>query len=160
MAAKKKTAKKKVSKKKVSKKKAIAKKSSAKPPVKINAKLSKKVTDFILLKTNITAATKQLEGMKSEASKLEEELMIDLAKINQLGVMVKAGSIKFAEKDVFNVKDWNKVYKHILKTKNFGFLQKRLSTALLNEIYEDTGKTIAGVEHFTKKSLSHSKAKE
>ena len=158
MAAKKKTAKKKVSKKKVSKKKAIAK-VKTKPPVRLNAKLSKKVTNFILLKTNITSANKQLDAMKSEASKIEDELMIELKKLKQLGVTVKAGSIKFKETDVFNVKDWKKVYKHILKTKNFGFLQKRLSTALLNEMYEDTGKTIAGIEHFTKKSLSHSKAK-
>jgi len=159
MAAKKKVSKKKVSKKKVSKKKAIAKKSPAKPPVKIGAALSKKVSDFINLKVSITAANKQLTEMKSEAAKLESDLMIDLEKANQLGVTVKAGSIKFKETDIFNAKDWKKIEAHILKTKNFSFMQKRLSSSLLKEMFEDTGKTIAGVEHFMKKSLSHSKAK-
>ena len=94
MAAKKKVSKKKVSKKKTAiKKKAIAKKAS--PPIKIGAALSKKVSDFINLKVSITTANKQLTEMKSEAAKLESDLMIDLEKANQLGVTVKAGSIKY-----------------------------------------------------------------
>lgn len=155
MAAKKK-AKKKVSKRKVSKKKTIAKK--ARPLVKVSAKLSKKVSDFILMKVNITAANKQLTEMKSAAAKLESELMTELEKLNQLGVTVKAGSISIKEKDVFNAKDWKKINKWIEKTKNYDIYQRRLNTTLLNDMFKD-GKRVAGVEHFVKTSLSHSKAK-
>ena len=153
MAAKKKTTKKKVSKKKVSKKKAIAK-----PLAKVGTKLSKKVSDFINLKVSITAANKQLTEMKSEAAKLESELMTELESNNQLGVSVKIGSITIKEKDVFNAKDWKKVNKYIDKTKNYDLYQRRLNTTLLNDMFKD-GKRIPGVEHFMKKSLGHSKAK-
>lgn len=146
-------------KKKTTAKKSIAK-SKQSPPVKISKELSKKVSDFILLKSNITAATKQLNDMKSKAHKLETELMEILQKSNQIGVAVATGSIKISEKDVFNPKDWKKIYAHILKTKKFDLLQKRLSTALLQEMYNDTGKTIAGVEHFSHKVLSVSKARK
>jgi hypothetical protein len=126
---------------------------------KMSSTMSKKVSQFINLKVSITSASSQLAKMKSEAATLESELMLDLEKADQLGVTVKAGSIELKKTDVFNAKDWKKIETHILKTKNFSFLQRRLSSALLKEMFEDTGKTIEGVEHFTKKSLLHIKAK-
>ena len=141
-------------KKKVAKKKAIAKKSS--PPAKLSKELSKKVSDFILLKRNITAANKQIKEMTSEAYALECELMEHLEKINQLGIKVKVGSITVKEKDVFNAKDWNKINAYCFKHKTTDLFQRRLNTTLLNDMFKD-GKRVAGIEHFVKKSLDHSK---
>ena len=136
-------------------KKKVAKKKVAKKP---SAKLSKAITNFILMKTNITAASKQLEAMKSEAHKLEGELMVSLEKLDQTGASVKAGSIKFSEKDVFNAKDWKKINAWVLKNKNFDIYQRRLSSTILNDMFKDK-KRVPGIEHFVKKSLSHSKVK-
>ena len=146
---------KKKAKKKVSKKKAVAKKAKA-PVVKVNAALSKKVSDFILLKRSITAANKQVKEMTSEAHKLELELMEHLEKANQLGITVNVGSIKVAEKDVFNAKDWKKINAYCFKHKNNDLYQRRLNTTLLGDMFKN-GEKIAGVEHFVKKSLAHSK---
>lgn len=147
---------KKKAKKKVSKKKAVAKVNKA--PAKVSAEITKLSTDFILLKVNITAANKQLTEMKSEAAKLEAALMEKLNKANQLGVTVKAGTVKVKETDVFNAKDWKKVNAYCMKHKNFDLYQRRLNTTLLNDMFKN-GEKVAGVEHFIKTSLSHSKAK-
>jgi len=148
---KKKVSKKKVSKKKVSKKKAIAK-VKPKAPVKVSKALSNKVSKFILMKSNIAAANKQLTEMKSAAFVIEEELLKALEDGKQLGITVASGSIKIKETDVFNAKDLKKINKHIEKTGDFNLYQRRLNTTLLNEYFE-AGIKFKGIEHFTKTSL-------
>lgn len=139
-------------------KKKAKKKAVAKSPVKVSKATTNKVTKFLLMKANISAANKQLTEMKSEAHKLEGELLKAMQAGEQLGITVASGSIKIKEQDVFNAKDWKKIEKHIQDTGDFGIMQKRLSTALLKEYYED-GVKIKGVEHMVKSSLgvSHKK---
>lgn len=143
-------------KKKASKKKAVAKKAPA--PVKIPKAVSTKVSKFLMMKANITAANKQLTEMKSEAFKLETELMGIMEKSNQLGIVVKSGSIKIKETETFNAKDWNKINAYIEDTGDFDIYQRRLNTTLLKD-YFAAGKKIKGVEHFTKHSLGFSHKK-
>lgn len=152
MAAKKKTAKKKVSKKKTAKKKVVAKKSTdniAKPDPKMGTKL----LSFLKLKAKISKANKVVNDLKAEASVLEKDLIIDFENSKTLRADVKLGSVSLKKEDVFSAKDWPKVWDYILKSKDTGLLQKRLSQALLKEYYED-GLVIKGIEHMTKKSLS------
>lgn len=137
-------------KKKASKKKDI---------VKVDAKLSKKVSDFILLKSNITKATKQVTDMKSEAAKMEAELIPMLIESQQLGMMVTVGKVALKEKDVFSATNWQHIEAHVKKTGDFGLYQKRLSTTLLKEYWDD-GVKIKGIEHMMKTTLAHSVRKE
>lgn len=56
------------------------------------------------------------------------------------------------------VKDWSKLYAHILKTKDFSFLQKRIGEAAVKERWED-GVIVPGVDKFPMYKLSTSEIK-
>ena len=170
MAAKKKAKKKASKKKAVSKnnmtaeKEAVTKKKNelakkAKPPAKVSKALSVKVNKFLLMKKNITAANKQITEMKSEAFKLETELLETMQKAEQLGITVTGGTIKIKETDTFNAKDWKKINKYIDDTGDHDLMQRRLNTTLLNDYFK-AGKKIKGVEHYVKTSLGVSQAKK
>ena len=147
MAAKKK-AKKKVSKKKSKKK--VAKKKVKK----IGIKLGNDITTFLKLRKKISKANKSLEALKSEAFELTNKIIPQLDKIGLEGSDVKMGSVIISELNVFSVKNWGKVYKHILKTKDFGILSKALGQALLREYFED-GIKIKGITKSVKRSLNY-----
>jgi len=140
------TAKKKVSKKKVAKKKTVVKK--------VGVKLGNMATDFLKLQAKITKANKVVKALEEERSELKKMLIPAIEATKQTGVTVKMGSVNIKKEDVFAAKDWSKIYKHILKTKNFGLLNKALGQGLLREYYED-GIQIEGIEHMTKKKITY-----
>jgi len=116
-------------------------------------KIGTTITKFLKLKAKITAETKKVEALKSEANAMSIEIIKELESTNAMGADVKAGSVKLKEEIMFSAKDWKKVWKWIFKNNSEDILQKRLSQPMLRELLED-GVKIPGLEKMTKKSLS------
>jgi methionyl-tRNA synthetase len=106
---------------------------------------------YLRLKKKISAKAKELEAMKSEASALQDELIKKFEAGTQR-VDGKLGSITLKKDIEGTVKNWDAVYKYILKKKDFSLLQKRLGQAHFRELIED-GVKVPGIDKFHKKSL-------
>ena len=65
----------------------------------------------------------------------------------------KKASVSIGEAVVGNVEDWDAFWPYIVKNKYFHLVQKRVSDPGLRELWEK-GKTIPGVQPFTKRTLS------
>lgn len=65
----------------------------------------------------------------------------------------KKAGISIGEAVVGNVEDWDALWPYIVKNKYFHLVQKRVSDPGLRELWEK-GKTVPGVQPFTKRTLS------
>lgn len=65
----------------------------------------------------------------------------------------KKAGISIGEATVGNVEDWDAFWPYIVKNKYFHLVQKRVSDPGLRELWEK-GKTVPGVQPFTKRTLS------
>ena len=102
-------------------------------------------------------AAKDLAQLVADASDLENKIINNLDKSEGTsGVMGKMAKGVLKTKTVPQVADWDKFYKHVMKKKDFSFLQKRLSSTAFNEHWE-AGEKIPGVKKLHLKSLSLTK---
>lgn len=85
--------------------------------------------------------------LKAEQDALEEFLREQFTKSDLRQVKTRAGTISLSEKDVPRAQDWDKIHEHILKTKEFDLLQKRLGEKACQLRWDD-GKEIPGVEKY------------
>jgi acetyl-CoA carboxylase alpha subunit len=97
-------------------------------------------------KANIS---KKLEALQEEESILREHLIDNLPKSEATGVAGKVARATVKNKVVPQVKDWDALYGHIVKSykKNpgvFSLLQRRVGEAAVKEIW-DSGKEVPGV---------------
>ena len=109
---------------------------------------------------NITQERKRLNR---EAKKIEEiekalkkHLIDNLPKSHAEGVSGKFGKVHLVTDDIPSVTDWGKFYKHILKTKDFSLMQKRLAAPAIKEHW-DEGEVIQGVGTYTVVKISLTK---
>lgn len=116
-------------------------------------KLGTKVTEFLKLKQKIKKKNVEVEDLKAIASVLEGEIIkgLENGKIERSDVAL--GSVSLKKSNVWSAKDWDKIWKYILKNKDKALLQKRLSQATFNEYLEE-GVKIPGTEKLIKKTLS------
>ena len=103
------------------------------------------------------------QALNKQAKKLEEfeklikkKLIDELPKDKAEGVTGKAARVVIKKKIVGSVTDWDKLYAHIRKKKDFSLLQRRLSDASVKDQWE-SGKKIPGVEPFHVLSVSVTK---
>lgn len=100
-------------------------------------------------------------GLLKTAESLAEAVLIDqMRKQEATSVGGKLLKVSIpAEPDYKpTVKDWPKLYAHIIKTKDFSFLQKRVGEAAVKERWE-AGVVVPGVERFPVYKLSRSEIK-
>ena len=90
---------------------------------------------------------KDLEALKEERVAIEQHLIDNLPKSEAEGVTGKKANAIITRKSVPSMKDWDKFYKHILKTKDFSLMQKRLSEAAIKDRWE-AKEEVPGVEAF------------
>lgn len=105
------------------------------------------------------AADKVAATLKSEES-AAEAMLIEQMRTQEITAC--GGSklrVALAKPDyVPHVTDWNAFYKHILKTKDFSFLERRPGKAACRERWDD-GQQIPGVEQFPVYKLSRNEVK-
>jgi hypothetical protein len=101
------------------------------------------------------AQQKIADAIEEEEKALKAHLIATMPK-DDTGGIGKVARVSLGSKEVPQVKDWEAFYKHVLKTKNFSFLQKRVGEAMIKEIW-DAGKEVPGVEHFAVVTVSLNK---
>lgn len=100
------------------------------------------------------AATHKADESAAEAMLIEQMRTQEVSACGGSKLVVRIGSPDM----VPAVKDWDKFYAHILKTKDFSLLERRPGKAACRERWED-GKQIPGVEQFPVYKLSRSEVK-
>ena len=125
--------------------------------------IGEQIDKLFLLKTQIKKQTIKLENSKAsetlsklqgDAKELENKIISEIdKKKGTSGILGKKAKGILKTKTVPAVQDWDKFYKHVMKKKDFSFLQKRLSSTAFNEHWE-AGEKIPGVQKVHLKSLS------
>jgi hypothetical protein len=99
---------------------------------------------------------KVADALAAEESALKEHIINTLPKSQASGVAGKVARVSVETKEVPSVRDWNKLFKHILKTKSFELLQRRVSVSAVEERWE-SNKMVPGVEKFKAVTVSITK---
>jgi len=105
---------------------------------------------------NRLAMQKEVDEMEKREGILREHLIENLPVSDATGISGKLAHAKIEKKDVPVVNDWPKLYKHILATKSFDLLQKRLSKEAVDARWEKK-KPVPGVGIFHAKIVSLTK---
>ncbi len=101
-------------------------------------------------------AQRKADELEAEEKALKEYIINTLPKSQASGVAGKLARVSIDQKDVPSPKDWDKIYKYILKTKSFELLQRRLASQVVQERWE-AGKEVPGVERFKVTTVSLTK---
>jgi len=125
--------------------------------------IGEQIDKLFLLKTQIkkqkiklenSKASETLSKLQGDAKELENKIISEIdKKKGTSGILGKKAKGILKTKTVPAVQDWDKFYKHVMKKKDFSFLQKRLSSTAFNEHW-DAGEKIPGVQKVHLKSLS------
>lgn len=102
------------------------------------------------------AMQKAVDEVEAEEKALKEHIIATLPKSEASGVAGKLARVTVITKEVPQVKDWDVFYKHLVKTKSFDLMQKRLSDTAVKERWE-AGKQVPGVEAFSAVTISLNK---
>jgi hypothetical protein len=102
------------------------------------------------------AIAQQVTEVEHEEHALKEHIINSFSKDSIEGAKGTIATASLQRKTVATVKDWDKFYEYIKKTKSFDLLQKRVSDGAYRERLE-AGKAIPGVEPFQVLSLSLTK---
>jgi hypothetical protein len=87
------------------------------------------------------------DKIEAEEKALKAHIIETMPKSDS-GSAGKFARISLNHKEIPQVDDWAEFYKHVLKTKNFALMQKRLAEGMIKEIW-DGGKSVPGVKPFT-----------
>lgn len=105
------------------------------------------------LREKIRVLSKQVDDLKEERDKVEAQI---LESMDEQGVVKASGSKATAsvtETIVGHVKDWDRFYGFITRTKAFHLLERRVANGAYREELNARHKPIPGVEPFTKRSI-------
>jgi hypothetical protein len=98
----------------------------------------------------------ELAAMKADEKIVDDAVQAAFEKAGMEKGSGSAATATLNKNPVPSVKDWDKVYAYILKTKEFDLLERRFGKAAYKERIE-RGEKIPGVETFWAKSISYSK---
>lgn len=102
------------------------------------------------------AVDKVASALKAEETRLTDHIIDTVDTSVSSGAVGKRYKALILEDSVAVVEDWDKLYAHILKKKDFTLLNKALSRSAVKELWED-GKAVPGVGSFKGKKLSVTK---
>ena len=109
-----------------------------------------------MIKAEKAQLSAQIAVIEVREKALRDYVINTLPKSEATGISGKVANVKISTKEVPQVDDWDVLYKHVLKTKSFTLLQRRLSDATVKEIWAD-GKEVPGIKHFNAVVLSLTK---
>lgn len=98
----------------------------------------------------------QVTKLEAEEGVLREYLIDNLPKSEASGITGRVARAEIVKKRVPQVKSWPDFYKHILRTKDFSLMQRRLNEGAVKERW-DSKKVVPGVVAFTALSVSVTK---
>ena len=97
------------------------------------------------------ALSKLADAVKAEEQRIMDHLVDNVNLEVESGVVGTDYKVTITREDIPIVEDWEKLYAHILKKKDFSLLNKALSRAAVKEIW-DAEESVPGVgKHGTKK---------
>lgn len=102
------------------------------------------------------ALNKQVAALESQEAELRDHIIANLPKSEASGITGKVAHAEIVKKVIAQVKDWPTFYKHILKTKDFSLMQKRVNDGAVQEQWA-AKKVVPGTEKFTAVTLSITK---
>ena len=109
-----------------------------------------------VLREQRSKVQKQADAIEEQEKQIKEYLIQNLSKEDQTGAVGHKATATITSKVVPSCKDWNALYKWVLKTKDFSVLGRRLADAAVRERW-DNNKTIPGIVPFTVLSESCTK---
>lgn len=116
----------------------------------------KKINKLVETGIRLRALRKDLEAkaasIKKEQDAVEEFLIQNFTSADLRVVKTRAGTASLSEKDVPRATDWEAIEKHILATKEFDLLQRRLGEKACQERWNN-GKEIPGVTKYHDKRI-------
>ena len=103
------------------------------------------LTELTEVRTSLKNLQEKERGFKSRKMELEARIVSTLKEqgIDRIGNDNCTVSIK--EEVVPTVEDWDQVYQHLLQTKQFELIQKRMSATAFRELLQ-TGMNVPGVK--------------
>lgn len=90
----------------------------------------------------------EVDAMEADEKALKEHIIANLPKSEASGIAGRTARVTVTSDEVPQVKDWDKFYAHILKTKDFAYLNRALNKAHATEVRDNTGKLAPGLEMF------------
>lgn len=116
------------------------------------------VDQFKLAEAERLVADKAAEAKKVLETKIKLTLIGQLKTQKTSAIGGKTFKVEYTTEDQPTVKDWPKFYAHILKTKNWDLLERRVGKVAVKLRWED-GKEVPGVDRFPVDKLSFTKLK-
>lgn len=123
-------------------------------PVGALADQLKHLHDLAKLMSGLTAPTTEL--ISPATSTIEDHFISTLAVGESSGVQGLLARVQVTESVVPTPEDWEAIYKHVLKTKDFTILGRSLNRAHIRELWDDK-KQVPGVGKFHAKKVSVTK---
>lgn len=102
------------------------------------------------------ALQKKCDELAERETLLREHLIKELPKSDASGVSGRVARATVVPKIVPTVEDWDALYGHVIRTKDFSLLQRRLTAKAVEERWE-AGKKVPGVTQFRTVTVSLSK---
>ena len=102
------------------------------------------------------AAQKEVDAMELEEADLREWIILQLPKSQATGVSGKVANVKIETKVVPQVKDWDKLYAYISRTKSFALLNRAVNKKAVDARWT-ARKDVPGVEPFNTLAVSCTK---
>lgn len=99
---------------------------------------------------------KAADAIEEQERAIKNYLIENLSKEDQTGAIGHMAKAVISSKVVPQAKDWNAIYKWVLKSKDFSILGRSLKAEAIRERW-DAGKAIKGIEAFTVLSVSVTK---
>lgn len=127
-----------------------------KKPVKIPKTTGACADRLYAIKEEIGALEAEQNKLKEERRAIEDYLVNELPKDDARGVSGRVAKVSISSKPIATVKDWDAFYKHILKTKDFSLMQRRVADPAVREHW-DAGKKVPGVDAFNVVKVSVTK---
>jgi len=125
-------------------------------PYQVPKRLGAAVDALYTTRQTRLAIQAQVQKLAEREALLREHLIATLPKSDATGAAGKLARASITSKRVPQVEDWDKLYEHVRKTRDFSLLQRRLADAAVTERW-DAGKEVPGVGHFTAIGVSVNK---
>lgn len=124
---------------------------------KFPAKAGPSADRLMELRLEKAKAQRVVDELDEEESALKQHLIQLLPKDGATGTIGKVAKAVVVMKAKAKVDDWDEFYKHILKTKDFSLMQRRVADQAVKERWE-AEQDVPGVTKFTYLDISLTKA--
>lgn len=118
-----------------------------KTPKKWPKELGKCADMLYKMRADRLVESKKVDTMEADEKALKEHVIQTLPKSLASGVAGATARVQVVPDTVIQVEDWEVLAKHILKTKDLGFLTKALNQSYIKELLGE-GKKVPGIKEF------------